>query len=383
MNETPLPVQRVLMTGDAIGGVWTYCLELAKALGELGIETILATMGPSPNPVQRRQAQTVLSMRLEEGNFRLEWMEDPWPDIQRAGEWLLGLEDKFKPDVVHLNGYAHAALPWKNPVIVVAHSCVLSWWEAVYSEAAPCAWDRYRHEVRRGLTSADLVVAPTWTMCSAIDRIYGPLPAGMVISNGRESKLFEPGKKQPIVLTAGRLWDAAKNVRLLEPVAARLRWPVYVAGDNQHPSGSTIEIQHVHLLGRLSTQDLADWLARASIFVLPARYEPFGLSVLEAALSGCALVLGDIPSLRETWDGAAWFISPNSEGELERCLNTLIENSGARMDLSAGAQRRASELTPERMAAGYSQAYIRVMQSRAIRNSSAGVTEQVTVAPLA
>ncbi len=33
---------------------------------------------------------------------------------------------------------------------------------------------------------------------------------------------------------------------------------------------------------------------------LPARYEPFGLSVLEAALSGCALVLGDIPSLRES-----------------------------------------------------------------------------------
>ena len=35
---------------------------------------------------------------------------------------------------------------------------------------------------------------------------------------------------------------------------------------------------------------------------LPARYEPFGLSILEAALSGCALVLGDLPSLRELWD---------------------------------------------------------------------------------
>ena len=44
-------------------------------------------------------------------------------------------------------------------------------------------------------------------------------------------------------------------------------------------------------------------MARASIYALPARYEPFGLSILEAALSGAALVLGDIPSLREVWGG--------------------------------------------------------------------------------
>jgi hypothetical protein len=45
--------------------------------------------------------------------------------------------------------------------------------------------------------------------------------------------------------------------------------------------------------------------------VLPARYEPFGLSVLEAALSGCALVPGDIASLRGNWDGVAEFVCPD------------------------------------------------------------------------
>ena len=47
----------------------------------------------------------------------------------------------------------------------------------------------------------------------------------------------------------------------------------------------------------LSGEDIRPWFARAGIYALPAVYEPFGLSVLEAALSGCALVLGDIPSL--------------------------------------------------------------------------------------
>ena len=40
-----------------------------------------------------------------------------------------------------------------------------------------------------------------------------------------------------------------------------------------------------------------------------ALYEPFGLAVLEAAQAGCALVLSDIPTFRELWDGAALFVA--------------------------------------------------------------------------
>ena len=36
-----------------------------------------------------------------------------------------GLERRLRPDVVHLNGYTHGALPWRAPVLVVGHSCVL------------------------------------------------------------------------------------------------------------------------------------------------------------------------------------------------------------------------------------------------------------------
>ena len=61
---------------------------------------------------------------------------------------------------------------------------------------------------------------------------------------------------------------------------------------------------------------MADAYAAAAIYALPARYEPFGLSVLEAAQHGCALVLGDIDSLRENWDGAALFVDPDDAGAL-------------------------------------------------------------------
>jgi hypothetical protein len=74
-------------------------------------------------------------------------MEDAWEDVRLSGEWLLDLEERIQPDVVHLNGYAHGALPWRSPTLIVGHSCVLSWWEAVKGEPAPPSWDRYHQEV--------------------------------------------------------------------------------------------------------------------------------------------------------------------------------------------------------------------------------------------
>ena len=44
-----------------------------------------------------------------------------------------------------------------RPVLVVGHSCVLSWWEVVKGEPAPHQWSRYAAEVGRGLRAADLV----------------------------------------------------------------------------------------------------------------------------------------------------------------------------------------------------------------------------------
>ena len=64
--------------------------------------------------------------------FALEWMDEPWDDVARAGDWLLALEERDRPDVVHLNGYVHGAAALSRPCLVAAHSCVLSWWAAVH-----------------------------------------------------------------------------------------------------------------------------------------------------------------------------------------------------------------------------------------------------------
>jgi glycogen(starch) synthase len=162
-------------------------------------------------------------------------MEKPWFDLARAGEWLLDLERRVKPDVVHLNSYIPAALAFHAPKLVVGHSCVLSWWRAVRGEPAPSEWNWYRYQVTRALHAADLVIAPSHAMLAALQRHYGPLPAAEVVPNGRDPKFFRPLPKENLVLVAGRLWDEAKNLESLVEVAPELPWPIYVAGEVQHP----------------------------------------------------------------------------------------------------------------------------------------------------
>src|SRR5256885_15144572 len=109
------PVQ-VLMTTDSIGGVWNYSLELCSALGAHGVRVALAVLGGLPSSAQRRQAEQLPNVTLHESTFRLEWMPDPWADLDLAGDWLLSLEAAVGADLVHLNHLAHGDLPWSSPV---------------------------------------------------------------------------------------------------------------------------------------------------------------------------------------------------------------------------------------------------------------------------
>ena len=117
-------------------------------------------------------------------------------------------------------------------------------------------------------------------------------------------------------------------------------------------------------LGKLPANELQQWFARAPIYALPAKYEPFGLSILEAAIAGCALVLGNIPSLREIWGDAALFVDPNETGNLRQTVTRLIQDEPLRNEMAARARERAAEYSPARMAAGYLAVYDELRRTR-------------------
>jgi glycosyltransferase involved in cell wall biosynthesis len=352
--------ERVLMTADAVGGVWTYAVELAGRLAARGVRVTLAVMGPAPSALQRASAAKVADVQI--GPFALEWMQDPWADVARAGEWLLELEQRTAPDVVHVNGFAHAALPFRAPVLMAAHSCVVTWWAACRGGEPPPSFDRYREAVQDGLRHASAVVAPSRAMLDAFlgahDRSGVHRGRARVIYNAVDPSRFAGKKKSPLVLGAGRVWDEAKNLAALDTVAGGLSWPVVLAGPETTPDGVTSRRRHAIRLGALSPPDVARWMSRAAVFALPARYEPFGLSPLEAALSGCALVLGDVPSLREIWGDAAVYVSPDDHDALRGTLEALASDARLREDRAARAHERAQlYASPSRLASEYLDLY--------------------------
>jgi glycosyltransferase involved in cell wall biosynthesis len=218
-----------------------------------------------------------------------------------------------------------------------------------------------------GLRSADRVVAPTRAVIEDLRRNYRlPLDRAAVIANGIDVAGYGPRPKQPVIMAAGRLWDAAKNLALLDDVAEEVPWPVEIAGDAVHPETGTACVARVRLLGRLRPPELAARLAVAAIYAAPARYEPFGLGILEAAASGCALVLGDIPSLRETWQGAALFVDPGDPGGLTDALQHLIGNRWERERLAEAALQRAGNYSQTRMAAQYAALYQALIPAAAV-----------------
>ena len=355
------------MTADTVGGVWTYALELTRALHPYDVEVLLAIMGPPLSPAQRDAAHDITNLSLFKSNYKLEWMPDCWSDVKRAGEWLLHLENRLQPDVIHLNGYAHASLAWNSPILVTGHSCVFSWWKAVNGDAPPAEWQRYKDEVTSGLLAADLVVTPSAAMLQALNTHYGPINNARVIPNGRDPENFKPEAKRPFILSAGRLWDAAKNIECVAEIASELPWPVLVAGDCQHPDQTiqSYSLEQCLWLGSLSESRMRRWFGAASIYALPALYEPFGYTPLEAALSGCALVLGDIDSLREIWADAAVFVDPHDSKALKSELLELIGNPQHRSELADRARERALEFTSARMAQNYFAAYEELLPAKA------------------
>jgi glycosyltransferase involved in cell wall biosynthesis len=81
--------------------------------------------------------------------------------------------------------------------------------------------------------------------------------------------------------------------------------PLLVGGELALEAEPPFSSPRLELLGSLTEEETLVLFASSSIYIITSRYEPFGLAPLEAALSGCAILSNDIPSLREVWGSAA------------------------------------------------------------------------------
>jgi glycosyltransferase involved in cell wall biosynthesis len=92
--------------------------------------------------------------------------------------------------------------------------------------------------------------------------------------------------------------------------------------------------------------------------------------VLEAAQAGCALVLSDIHTHRELWDGAALFVEPSDASAFAVAANRLIEDRNERERLGERAWKHSTRYSPDAMARSMTEIYARVTQPELVAGAA-------------
>ena len=363
----------VLMTSDTVGGVWTYTEELVTGLIRAGHRVTLVSFGRLPLPHQTAWMETLPGLDYRPTEYRLEWMEVAERDIEESRRYLELLVEEVEPELLHLSQYCYGDIAVRVPKIVVAHSDVVSWWVAVHGkEPEDTPWTRrYRQNVTQGLAGADLVVAPSRWMLDAVREHYLEPVRSAVVYNGRTPELFLPRDvKDSLVLSVGRVWDAGKHMRIL--YERELPTPVLIVGAEREPGREAAHKprklpDNVRLLGLKSQAEVRDLLAKAAIYVATARYEPFGLSPLEAALSRCALVMNDNPVFRELWNDSALFFRKDDGEDLARVIAQVLRDPELLHDFAGRAQRTAvSRFTAAEMVEQYQSLYQQICSTAGV-----------------
>ncbi len=352
---------RILMSLDAVGGVWRYAMDLARGLEPMGYEWLFVGFGPEPDAIKRREAEQL--GELVWTGLPLDWMVDDPSELASGPATIAELATRYDVDLVHLNLPSQArSLCLDVPLIVVSHSCVVTWFSAVRGTAVPENW-QWQHQFNRaGFDAADAVLAPSRSHARALLNCYGRIDGLRAVHNATNAGAGE-SVKENFVFAASRWWDDGKNGAVLDHAAALLDTPVVMAGPQRGPNGQYLPIEHAEARGELSHKDTASLMGRAAIVCSPSIYEPFGLAALEGARAGAALVLADIPTYRELWDGVALFADPHDPEAFAAAIRHLSDYPDMRELYGLRAARRAAEYTLAAQAEAMSGIYLNALEN--------------------
>ena len=247
-----------------------------------------------------------------------------------------------------------APLAWPGNVLVVHDAAVLR------EPAAYSAAYRLWHQ-RVGLACARrarAVITVSEFSRRELTELGGLDPGRLTVVPGGVDGRFDPdadaarataslGLGQPYALTIATD-DARKNLDTLTPVAAALRargielaW----AGDSRPYFARTEPIAGLRSLGYVDDALLPGLYRGARAFVLPSRYEGFGLTCLEAMACGTPVVAADRAALPETCGDAALLVDPDDGAALADAVVAAATDEPLRERLTRAGLRRSARFT--------------------------------------
>jgi glycosyltransferase involved in cell wall biosynthesis len=253
-----------------------------------------------------------------------------------------------------------APIAWPRNVIVVHDAAVLRV-PAAYSRAYR-TWHRWLgiEAARR----AQAVVTVSEFSRRELIELGGLDPARLTVIGGGVDPRFSPseddhtaatalGLRRPYVLTIATD-DPRKNLDALVPCAAALAQrgiELVWAGDSRPQFARTRPPTGLRALGYVPDELLVGLYRGAEAFVLPSRYEGFGLTCLEAMACGTPVVAADRAALPEVCGDAALLVDPDDPSAITRAVLAVCEDGRRAAHLRAAGIGRARHYGWERAAA--------------------------------
>jgi glycosyltransferase involved in cell wall biosynthesis len=321
---------------------------LARGLVRRGANVEVITTDPAGRLAPLEKREGVLVRR-----FPTLGRDDVYFVAPSLGRWLSGNAARFT--LIHAHSY-HTPL--------ALQAALAGWWSGVPLVLTPHYHGTGHSPLRQALHlpyrlignwlvhRARRVICVSETERRLLHRHFGPNLASAVVPNGvevEELRAARPRKKpsgRMLILAVGRLEPYKQIERLIAALPSLpAEYDVVLVGDG--PARSRIERLAIRLrvdtrlrvLGQVPRPELLAWYRTADVFVSLSRQEAFGLTVLEAAVTGSAVVLSDIPAHREVAGylpvGRVSFVSGDcSSAELARRLRaaavceraTIVQN---------------------------------------------------------
>ena len=223
--------------------------------------------------------------------------------------------------------------------------------------------------------NAAAVTSPSQSLADLINRHAKSEVSAHIIPNGIASDWIEPGEKQRSLLVVSRLFERKGVQHLLEALRdTPIGMQIHIVGDGPHRPALEKLAQNVpdpvkfHGWMDNGSQALRELYRRASIFVFPSSAENFPICLLEAMLSGCAVVASGIDACHEVLGNTAHYFDVGDVPALRRHVLALSQDEGlARRSGDAARARTIQHFSWTRIAEAYENVFLETAERRARR----------------
>ncbi|MEX2043456.1 MAG: glycosyltransferase [Patescibacteria group bacterium] len=365
------------------GGQTIYVLQLAQALAKHGIKVDIFTRQLDDLPAEEAVGKDVRIIRIEACGTEFipkEKIYETIPTLAKGIRQWIG-KKRVRYDVIHSHywdgGYAGMLLSRseKIPHVHTPHSSGKVKNLEMRAEGTPPAELRsiYRFQVRNQIEERILKQADATIVLSETNRIqllqyydvnYERLH---VIYPGVDTSVFNP-KPQAIdrkhrlepnaILTMSRMVPAKGLDRVIEALAQIKRVPfhLYMGGSVHDDFQSEEERVTERRLNRLTKRyrlekrvtflgnvphgkQLASYYRQAQVFVLAGRYEPFGLTTIEAMACGTPPIVSDVAGSREIVvdELNGFIVDTGDRAALADTIKVLLRNQKKRAKVADNA----------------------------------------------